>query len=222
MFVKKIALASAVVATLFSGSAFANDYVFGNSDFNSANGLSITTTAGTFFAANTDSGWYDSTFFHNSGNKNYIVGTCCGKVMKEYINNYNNYFTFDLSSVTGTVLSASLKLQSYSVTSNLTYQLFDVLSPLSTVKSSGTNPSVYYDLMSGANYGSYAFNTGMNNTFQNIQLNAAGISALNNAVGGDFAIGGTVAAVPEAETYTMLLVGLGLVGTVARRRKQQA
>lgn len=216
MFVKKIALAAAVVATLFSGSAFADAYVFGNSNFNSANGLSITTTAGTFFAANTDSGWYDSNFSHNAGNKNYIVGTCCGK------ENFNNYFTFDLSSVTGTVLSASLKLQSYSVNSNLTYQLFDVLSPLSTVKSSGTNSSVYYDLMSGANFGSYAFNTGMNNTFQNIQLNATGISALNNAVGGDFAIGGTVAAVPEAETYAMLLVGLGLVGTVARRRKQQA
>jgi hypothetical protein len=30
-----------------------------------------------------------------------------------------------------------------------------------------------------------------------------------------------VAAVPEPETYAMLLVGLGLMGTIARRRKQQ-
>ncbi|MDD5481180.1 FxDxF family PEP-CTERM protein, partial [Rhodoferax sp.] len=30
----------------------------------------------------------------------------------------------------------------------------------------------------------------------------------------------TVAAVPEPETYAMLLAGLGMLGAVARRRKQ--
>ena len=33
--------------------------------------------------------------------------------------------------------------------------------------------------------------------------------------------GGTVAAVPEPETYAMMLAGLGLLGVVARRRKQK-
>ena len=36
----------------------------------------------------------------------------------------------------------------------------------------------------------------------------------------DFVIGVNVAAIPEPETYAMLLAGLGLMGFVARRRKQ--
>ncbi len=36
-----------------------------------------------------------------------------------------------------------------------------------------------------------------------------------------FSYGGMTAAVPEPETYAMLLAGLGLMGTMARRRKQK-
>ncbi len=35
-----------------------------------------------------------------------------------------------------------------------------------------------------------------------------------------FALQGTITAVPEADTYAMLLAGLGLMGVLARRRKQ--
>lgn len=35
-------------------------------------------------------------------------------------------------------------------------------------------------------------------------------------------VGATVSAVPEPETYAMLLAGLGLMGTIARRRKNAA
>lgn len=43
-----------------------------------------------------------------------------------------------------------------------------------------------------------------------------------NLSGKTGAIGATVAAVPEPETYAMLLSGLGLIGFVARRRQQPA
>ena len=43
-----------------------------------------------------------------------------------------------------------------------------------------------------------------------------------NLSGKTGAIGATVAAVPEPESYAMLLSGLGLIGFVARRRQQAA
>ena len=43
-----------------------------------------------------------------------------------------------------------------------------------------------------------------------------------NLSGNTGAIGATVAAVPEPESYAMLLSGLGLLGFVARRRQQPA
>jgi len=39
---------------------------------------------------------------------------------------------------------------------------------------------------------------------------------------GQFTAMGNVAAVPEPETYAMMMAGLGIMGVVARRRKQQA
>ncbi|MDC8756821.1 PEPxxWA-CTERM sorting domain-containing protein [Janthinobacterium fluminis] len=45
-------------------------------------------------------------------------------------------------------------------------------------------------------------------------------SASNLTVELPFALHGTVSAVPEPETYAMLLAGLALVGAAARRRKQ--
>jgi hypothetical protein len=38
---------------------------------------------------------------------------------------------------------------------------------------------------------------------------------------GSFLVSSQVAAVPESETYAMMLAGLGLIGGIARRRKQQ-
>jgi Lamin Tail Domain/PEP-CTERM motif len=69
-------------------------------------------------------------------------------------------------------------------------------------------------------------------TFENpLGLNNVAVSALSVAgVNGAFAatndsleIGspGSIAAVPEADTYAMMLAGLGLVGAIARRRKQK-
>ncbi len=48
-------------------------------------------------------------------------------------------------------------------------------------------------------------------------------SVNGNAVAGNYlfaADGNLVLAVPEAETYAMMLAGLGLVGFMARRRTQ--
>jgi hypothetical protein len=52
-----------------------------------------------------------------------------------------------------------------------------------------------------------------------VGVNGAFMSANGNEIGSPGAI---AAAVPEPETYAMLLAGLGVVGAIARRRRRQA
>jgi hypothetical protein len=70
-------------------------------------------------------------------------------------------------------------------------------------------------------YGSFA---GNNQTYTfnlpsagNYHVDVSGV--VNGLSGGVYAIALSAAPVPEPETFAMLLVGLGLVGTIARRRK---
>lgn len=55
----------------------------------------------------------------------------------------------------------------------------------------------------------------IHNTFQYTRLNSAGVGINSASLL-------TISAVPEPETYAMLLAGMGLIGAVARRRKAQA
>lgn len=47
----------------------------------------------------------------------------------------------------------------------------------------------------------------------------AGAATVNGFANGGFEPAATVSAVPEPETYALLMAGLGLVATVARRRR---
>lgn len=221
----RLGYAVSIIGISVSGSAMAELYVYGFSHFNSSNGLNITTSNGDFFVPTSDSGWWDGDFFHDASNKNYIAGHYIGGQ-----GDHNNYLTFDLSGISGTITTASLNLFTYTVAgSSVDYQLFDVTSPLSEVHATGTNAAVYNDLMTGVSYGSFIYNPSDSNEFRSILLNTDGISALNSAIGGEFGIGGTVTGgiegppspppIPEPETYAMWLAGLGLLGFLGYRRK---
>jgi hypothetical protein len=178
----------------------------------------------------TDSGWYNNG--HNSSNKNYAAGPN---------DTYRNYFVFDLSGVTGTITSATLRLDSGLVSGTPTYDVYDVTTDVGTLMAthaSGTTATnIHSDLGSGDFYGSGMI-TGAH-TIHDFVLNSSAFSSMNAATG-LWALGGRnndssytfwgtnssltrqliieTSSVPESST--LALFGLGLLALGLKRRKR--
>lgn len=144
----------------------------------------------------TDCGWYSDAGVHQPANLTYIVRT-------NGTGNHRNFFVFDLSGVTQTIVSAVLKLenpQSLTNSINSTYTLYDVSTSVATlVTGQSSATAIYADLGSGVSYGSATINSSVSPGFVEISLNAAAISAMNSA-SGLFALGGALSAV--GSTFT--------------------
>lgn len=123
---------------------------------------------------------------------------------------FTNYFTLTPTLTNKVVLTVSGLGAQFS---NLS---FEVLSGGPSVTASLSNNSLVASFNDRTN-NSYILNGGTHYTLKVSGITKAqppgvfGIVSVN-------ALGGTVAPVPEPETYAMLLAGLGLMGTVARRR----
>jgi hypothetical protein len=143
-------------------------------------------------------GWYDDTgsAMPPLPNQNYIAGNALSR-------EHRNWFTFDLSGLSDTVVSATLLLDNpnesnqgpapgfSSTDPSETYSVFDILADASSL---GTGPSlpVFTDLGSGTSYGSVTATAVSNGTTLSIVLNASGLAAINSALGGMFALGGAI------------------------------
>src|SRR3954454_1343623 len=65
-------------------------------------------------------GWWSDFFPNNNGNDNYLTGNVDG-------GNYNSFFVFDLSGLSGKVTSATLRLDTAMISGGpLTFSLWDV------------------------------------------------------------------------------------------------
>jgi len=137
-----------------------------------------------------DSGWYSEFGFHNPSNTNYITGFTGSLVTR-------SLFVFDLSSISGVIVSATLRLpnfQSLSPDATETFAIFDVSTALATLTAGGSGlTGIFADLGTGTTYGSGPTPGGVTlGTTQDFGLNAAGLAALNVALGGQVALGGAL------------------------------
>jgi hypothetical protein len=142
-----------------------------------------------------DRGWYADFGSHSTSNENYLTGRYFGT-------DYRSFFVFDLSGVTETITSATLKLWNPSSPPNTeagfsspdaseTLALYDVSTSTASLTGGTGGVSAFTDLGSGTSFGSTTISAADNGSFVTITLNASALSALNSA-GGLFSIGGAL------------------------------
>jgi hypothetical protein len=115
------------------------------------------------------SGWWNSTGFHSSGNKNYITGQLRPT-------QYHDFFVVDLSTADLPVLDATLNL--FNPASGFssdkpteTYTLFDVSTPIDQLRASGSGRTdIFDDLSTGVSFGSRIVSTADNGKVVNENL----------------------------------------------------
>jgi hypothetical protein len=147
----------------------------------------------------TDRGFYSVLGEHAANNTGYFVGdnriAACNS--PTCLNDFRNFFVFDLAGVTQPIADAKLALSvpvppGYSSPSpSENYELHDVTTPISTLVGWDGGVAVHADLGSGLVYGSRTMTAADNLRVVEIVLNSAAITAMN-ATHGLFAIGGSL------------------------------
>ena len=154
----------------------------------------VSANAGPLTLNAVDSGWYNELGNHFPFIDIYFAGTdgaCPGACV-----DYRNWFAFDLSSVTGNVLSASLRLDTAMYSSpdaSEVYTLYDVSTAPTTLMAGGSGlTAIFADLGTGSSYGSRTYSGADENLERDIVLYSDGVAAIQNALGKQFALGGAV------------------------------
>jgi hypothetical protein len=204
-----------------------------------------------------DLGSYNELGEHFSNNTNTITGNggsgCPGGPR---CTTFRNWFVFDLASLSGmTIVSATLSLTTagyQSTDATETYTLFDASTSIASLIAGGTGlTGTFDDLGTGTTYGNRTYSAADAFLERDIMLVAAGVNALQAAIGGQFALGGALTTlsgsdqvenlfanadggrsthlildvapttVPVPEPATLMLVGLGLAAVAARQRRRR-
>jgi len=193
---------------------------------------------GTQTLSATHMGWYTQAGASElalTGGTNYFAGFTAGDGRT-----FNNFFVFDLSSVSNPITGATLSLYNPTAAtdggngfeSDLTnaalYTLWDVSTSISKLESGQiSSVSTFGDLGSGTTYGNYTMTAADDGTQVHIDLNSDAITALNGAEGGQVAFGGTavattvsVSSVPEPANLYLLGPAIAGLGWARRRMKR--
>ena len=153
--------------------------------------LIFDTSDSQFDAGVHNQGWWSDALPSYDENDNYIIGIGFSGYL------FRNFFTFDLSSLSIPVISATLELTRFEYVSTAeseTFGLFDVSTDAVTLNDNvGINLAIYDDLGSGISYGEFEVSSeGLETDVLSFQLNAAAIGDINAAKGGWFSIGGAL------------------------------
>jgi hypothetical protein len=159
-----------------------------------AHGATVTIDAAAFGYYLSDYLSGGSTIIHGS---NYAVGE-----VPEFFGanvELRNYSVFDLSSVNGTITSATVKFFNPATGFNSVYDpeafgLTDVSTSISALTAGTGGAAAFSDLGSGIGVGGAFAGSSSNGTYVNVVLNAAGVAYLSGNLGGDIAFGGKLAA----------------------------
>ncbi len=179
--------------------------------------ISASARALTITIAASDSGSFSEDGNHTATNETYLAGWSNDE--------YRNFFVFDVSGLPAgeTILSATLRAYNPAVgepdvsytggyqspDASETYQLVEVLTPAVAfgVTHVGTGLAIYLDLADGPVYGAQTVTVADNGAFIEVALNAAGLAALDAAVG-DFVLGGHLSSLTSAFGTDELIWGL--------------
>lgn len=148
-----------------------------------------------------DQGFYYSSGYHNSSDIRPYAGT--------YGAQANNFFVFDLSSVTEEIINAVIQLDTKDLTQGGVFTLYEVTTSIDNIRAGGTGLiSIYDDLGQGTVLGTASILDTADGSVIQIQidnsyldsLNAARISGDRNwAIGGSYASSGYAFGVPYNE-----------------------
>ena len=111
----------------------------------------------------------------------------------------NTFFSFDLSAVKGTIVSAELVLEQehyYSTDPSETASTWDVSASPAILMSTANSLAIFQDLQSGVQYGSFIGTAQDTGTKHTTTLNANAIADLNGARGSSFSVGVHIDSVP--------------------------
>lgn len=199
MKMSKLILAAAIAAASVSGAASAATNLIQNGDFEIASGVKL------------------NNYVKVGAGSGAIANWTVGGVSVDVINNSYNAISGNSIDMLGTPGPGILS-QSFSAAAGAYTLSFDLTH---NPNSHGAGLDVF---VGGAHY-SFDGSTPVTNHTVNFTSTGGMQALVFSSVGGDGYSGAVLdnvsvtAAVPEPETYAMMLAGLGLVGFIARRRK---
>jgi len=144
-----------------------------------------------------DSGWYDSTGFHNPNNRNYLAGDAYGI--------YRNFYSFVIPNLNAPIVSAQLAVKTFDYGSGDPlehYQLHEVDTAAATVLAGGSGlTGIFKDLGEGTSFGSRSYTNADDGLIRYIDLNAAAINAISAKIGQTMVLGGQVTSLDSISNH---------------------